>query len=243
MAITKQQRTQIEHLVYEVMEELDKSKTNLEYYKTLFSKMSDKEFEVFLNRPLCFRFHHKPFVVEPTYSDIKRAADVMGVPLCETVYNPDVYVKDGFPLETRECPVVYFHIKRMKQILSKKNSNATNITKRDMKTGRLTHEDKGSLTSDNEMNALIVMGLDKTATEFVKPKADAMDAKSQMYNSIKLTGQTKLSDMELDEQDSIAKNTINSYMIASHLYCNMINTDYMLPYTLKDSKRKEIKTM
>lgn len=243
MAITKEQRTKIEKLVYEVMGKLDKTNTNLEYYKKLFAKMSDHEFEKFLQRPLCIRFHQKPFVVEPTYSDIKKALDVMGVPLCETIYNPSVASKDGFPLETRPAPVVYFHLKRMKQILSKKNSNPTNIDKRDGKTGRLTHEDKGSLTSDNELNALVVMGLEKTATEFYKPKADAMVAKGQMYNDIRTTGMVKLEDLDIDEADSIAKNTVNSYMIASHLYCNMINTDYMLPFNLKDSKVKQVKTM
>ena len=119
MAISKEVRNKIERLVYDVMSKLDRSNTNLEYYKKLFSKMSDKEFEIFINRPLCFRFHHKPFVVEPTYGDIKNALDVMGVPICETIYNPSVYTKDGYPLETRPAPVVYFHLKRMKQILSK----------------------------------------------------------------------------------------------------------------------------
>lgn len=241
--ISKEQRNKIEQLVYKVMAKLDKSNTNLEYYKNLFAKMSDKEFEAFLQRPLCFRFHHKPFVSEPKYSNIKAAAEVMGVPMCETVYNPSVYVKDGMALETRECPVVYFHLKRMKQILSKKNNNPTDITKRDMKNGRLTHEDKGSLTSDNELNALIVMGMDNTAIEFSKPKADAMNAKAQMYNNIKLTGMVRLSDLDIEEDDSISKNTINAYLISSHLYTNIINEDYMLPFTLNDRKKREIKTM
>lgn len=243
MAIPKQDRAKIEKLVYDVMSKIDKSKTNLEYYKKLFSKMNDKQFEEFIQRPLCFRFHQKPFVVEPTYSNIVDALGVMGVPMCETIYNRSVYEKDGYPLETRPAPVVYFHLKRMKQILSKKNSNPTNIDKRDGKTGRLTHEDKGSLTSDNELNALITMGLENTALEFYKPKADAMTAKSQMYNDIRTTGMIKLSDLDIDESDSVSKNTVNSYMIASHLYCNLINEDYMLPFTMKDSKVKQVKTM
>ena len=132
---------------------------------------------------------------------------------------------------------------RMKQILSKKNSVPTNIEKRDMKTGRLTHDDKGGLTSDNETNALIVMGLENTALEFIKPKADAMEAKSQMYNNIKLTGMVRLDDLDIKEEDSIAKNTVNSYLVASHIYTNLINDEYMLPFTMQDKKKKQIKTM
>ena len=87
------------------------------------------------------------------------------------------------------------------------------------------------------------MGLDKVATEFYKPKADAMVAKGQMYNDIRTTGMVRLEDLDIDEEDSIAKNTVNAYMIASHLYSNLINEDYMLPFTMKNSKVKQIKTM
>ena len=75
MAITKEQRTKVEHLVYKVMEKMDTSKTNVEYYKKLFAKMSDKELEAMFKRQLCLRFHDKPFVTQPKYADIKRAAD------------------------------------------------------------------------------------------------------------------------------------------------------------------------
>ena len=42
--ITKQQRTQVEELVYKIFDTIDKTKTNSDYYRDLFSKMNDDDF-------------------------------------------------------------------------------------------------------------------------------------------------------------------------------------------------------
>ena len=130
-------RQQAEELIYKVMDTLDKEGYNSSYYKSLFAKMSDMEF-------FNFRFHTKPFVIEPKMYDIEDALKVLGVPLLEKVALPYLYVdKEGNPVWSKECMVIYIHVKKMKQFITKKNSTPTGIDNRDMKSGLLVSFDKG----------------------------------------------------------------------------------------------------
>lgn len=233
------QRKKAEELVYQVMDKLDKEGYNSDYYKTLFSKMSDAQFIKFCKRNLPFRFHTKPFVVEPKMYDIEEALKVLNVPLLEKVALPYLYIdKDGNPVWSKEAMVIYIHIKKMKQFITKKNSVPSSIDNRDMKSGLLVSHDKGGKTSDREMEALAVMGLDKTMKELSTWRADYMDAKSSAYQTISTLGKISDKDIPIDEVDSISKNTLNAYLVSSLLNTNILNKDLMLPKTLADRKAK-----
>lgn len=236
------QREKAEALIYQVMDKLDKAEYNSAYYKTLFAKMSDTEFYKFCQRNLPFRFHTKPFVVEPKMYDIEEALHVLGVPLLEKVALPYLYVdKNGNPVWSKEAMVIYIHIKKMKQFITKKNSTPTGIDNRDMKSGLLVSFDKGGKTSDREMEALAVMGLDETMDEMSTWRADYMDAKSIAYQTISTLGKITKDDIPIDDIDSISKNTLNAYMVSSLINTNILNQDYLLPKTIADKKPKVVR--
>lgn len=236
------QRKKAEELIYAVMDKLDKDEYNSSYYKTLFAKMSDEQFMRFCKRDLPFRFHTKPFVVEPKMYEIEEALKVLKVPLLEKVALPYLYKdKDGKPVWSKEAMVIYIHIKKMKQFITKKNSTPSGIDHRDMKSGLLVSFDKGGKTSDREMEALAVMGLDKTMEELSTWRADYMNAKSIAYQTISTMGKVSKEDIPVDEVDSIAKNTLNTYMVASLLNTNILNHDYMLPKTIADKQAKVVR--
>lgn len=233
------QRKKAEELVYKVMDTLDKDGYNSSYYRELFSKMSDTEFIKFCKRNLPFRFHTKPFVVEPKMYDIEDALKILRVPLLEKVALPYLYTdKDNNPVWSKEAMVIYIHLKKMKQFITKKNSTPTGIDTRDMKSGLLVSFDKGGKTSDREMESLAVMGLDKTMDEMATWRADYMDAKSVAYQTISTLGKISAEDTPIDETDSISKNTLNAYMISSFLNTNILNSDYLLPKTIADRSPK-----
>lgn len=238
------QREKAEALIYQVMDKLDKKEYNSAYYKELFSKMSDAEFMKFCKRNLPFRFHTKPFVVEPKMYDIEEALKVLNVPLLEKVALPYLYIdKNGNPVWSKEAMVIYIHIKKMKQFITKKNSTPSDIDNRDMKSGLLISADKGGQTSDREMEALTVMGLDKTMDEMSTWRADYMNAKSTAYQTISTIGSISNKDIPIRNEDSIAKNTLNAYMVSSLLNSNILNSDYMLPKTIADRKPKVVRKM
>ena len=235
-------RQKAEELIYKVMDTLDKEGYNSSYYKSLFAKMSDTEFHKFCERNLPFRFHTKPFVIEPKMYDIEDALKILGVPLLEKVALPYLYIdKNGNPVWSKECMVIYIHVKKMKQFITKKNSTPTGIDNRDMKSGLLVSFDKGGKTSDREMEALAVMGLDATMEEMSTYRADYMDAKSMAYQTISTLGTLSRDDIDIAETDSISKNTLNAYMVSSLLGTNILNQDYLLPKTIADRKQKVVR--
>lgn len=224
-------RKQAEELIYKVLDTADKTHTNSDYYRKIFGVMSDKDFMEFCKRRLPFRFHIRSFEVEPKMYEVIDAFKVLDKPLLEKVKLPYVYEKDGVPIETSECLVVYIHLKRMKQMLTKKNHISINTDKRDMKTGLLVSDDKGGKETDREFESLATMGLDYTMDEFARPKGDAMDAMAQMSNAILTKGYVDDEDITVAGDDSLGKKLMNAYLMGAHIHSNLIDIDYMTPAT------------
>ena len=232
-------RKKAEELIYKYYDAVDTTGTNTAYYKEMFDKMSDAQFKKFCERPLPFRFHTRPWEVDPKMEDIKRGLDVLGVPLTEKVYLPYFYKNSkGEPVTSQPAVVVPIHIKKMKQFAVKKNNTVGGIDERDYKTGLLVYHDKGGKTSDRELEGLIVMGMDNTMKELTTFRADAMNAKSIAYSTIATTGTLKMSEVPVDQADFTSKNTLNYYLLGSCMYTNIVNQDYMLPITVKNRQRR-----
>lgn len=238
---TPKQRKEAENLIYESMDIIDKSKTNSDYYRQIFSTMSDAQFWKFFHKDFPLRFHYKPSVVEPTMDDIKKGLDFINVPLTEKISLPYLYKnKNGVPVSTKECTVVYVPLKKVQQIITKKNKWAVEIANRNMKTGRLIGSDKGSATSDREFESLSAFGLPETMKEFSGAKADSMTAKNVMYNTIGTTGIVRLSDIPDSIDDSLSRNMMNVFLLGAHLNSNLINKENYTMYTLKERKMKGV---
>ena len=232
------QRLKAERLIYEVMDILDKSGRNTDFWKEEFSKMSDAQFKSYISNDFPFYFQTGAFK-EPSMKQIVQALDKINVPLLERLYMPYKYKdKNGRPMKTKECLVVYLPIKRMKQLLTKKNGMSISTKTRDMKTGLLTGIDKNGKESDREFESLAICGLDNSIKEFSRSRADSMEDKSVMNNTINNLGQVYLKDLPDDPTDSLSKNLLSTYFIGAQLYTNLVNEDYMTPYTMSLKQKK-----
>lgn len=232
------QRLKAERLIYEVMDILDKSGSNTDFWKEEFSKMSDAQFKSYISNDFPFYFQTGAFK-EPSMKQIVQALDKINVPLLERLYMPYKYKdKNGRPMKTKECLVVYLPIKRMKQLLTKKNGMSISTKTRDMKTGLLTGIDKNGKESDREFESLAICGLDNSIKEFSRSRADSMNDKSVMNNTINNLGQVYLKDLPDDPTDSLSKNLLSTYFIGAQLYTNLVNEDYMTPYTMSLKQKK-----
>lgn len=235
--LTDAKRDEIEKLIYKTFDAADPTKANTEYYMNLFSGMSNSQFYKFLSKKLPFRFHSSVFKNEPTMSDIFAGFKVLNKPLMEKVKLPYLYKdSNGKPIESKECLVIYINIKRMKQFQIKKTNTAIDINKRDI-TGRLVDEDKGGLESDKEFEGGAALGLENTIIENARVRADAMNAKSEAYNHINITGEVSLNDINADKTDSLAKNIFNVYLIGANMHSNLVDSGYMTPYTMENRKK------
>lgn len=237
--ISPEKRKQCEELIYKTFSAIDPTGANTEYYKKLFSNMSDAQFTKLISGRLPFRYHVSPFNNEPKMPDIINAFKVLDKPLLEKVALPYL-AKDnnGKAVQSKECLVGYMNIKRLKQMLTKKNNTALEIANRDMKSGRLLGHDKGGLESNKEFEGALALGLENTTAEYARIKAAAMKAKAETYNTINTKGEVSFKDIDTDKTDSIAKNTMNVYLIGANLHSNLIDEDYYTPLSLEKKKKR-----
>ena len=241
--VSPKDRQEIEELIYKVYDTIDKTHTNSEYYKNIFSKMSDEEFYKFFERRLPLRFHEDAFKIQPKMYEIVDAFKIIDKPLLERVNFPHIYVNsNGKPVQSKECMVIYIHIKRMKQMLSKKNNASMRVGKRDMRTGLLMQEDKAAKETDREFESLASYGLDYTMDEFRTVKADAMQASAEMIATIVDKGSVSQNDYAVTKVDGLARNMLNVYLLGAGVYSNLIDREYMTPLTAKN-KQKRIERM
>ena len=142
---------------------------------------------------------------------------------------------------SEDAVVVYSPVKKMKQFISKKNSMSTNINNRNMRDGLLLAVDKNGNTTDREMEALAVMGLDNTMKELSTYRADSMDAKNKFYSVINNKGMVMQNEVDVETADSLARNALNVYFLGAGLNSNLINEGHMLYHTSKNKQRKTIR--
>ena len=232
------QRLEAERLVYKIMDILDTDGANTDFWKNEFSKMSDEQFKKYISGNFPFYFQTGAFK-EPSMDQIAKALDELKVPLLESIYLPYKYKdKDGNPMRTKPCMVLYIHMKRMKQLLTKKNGMSISVDSRDMRTGLLTGIDKNGKESDREFESLAISGLYNTIKEFSRSRADSMEDKNIMNNDIKITGMCRLNDLPEALDDSMSKNLLSTYFLGAQLYSTLVNEDYMLPYVYRERKKR-----
>ena len=232
-------RKEVEEQVYKVMDILDPTKQNSQFYKAKFAKMNDKQFIKFFSQDFPLKFQIRLFEIEPTMKQISDALDYIHIPMIEQMNLPFEYRdKNGTPVKSDDALILYVPIRKVKQFLSKKNSMSTNISNRDMKSGLLQTVDKNGNTSDREMESLAVMGLDASMKELATYRADSMNAKDEFYSMINTTGMVRQSDVDVETSDSLARNELNVYLLGAGLNSNLINEGNYLRHTLTSRGRK-----
>lgn len=241
--IDNKKREEIELLLYKILDTVDPSHTNSDYYRELFSSMNNNEFYHFWERRLPIRLHYEIFKIEPGMDEIFKAFKILNKPLMERVNMPYVYRDStGKPVQSQPCLVIYIHIKRMKQMVKNKSHIAMNTEIRDMRTGLLTSHDKGGKETDREFESLAAYGLEYTMDEFARFRADALQAGAEANNIILAKGSISDKDFTVANDDDLAKNMLNVYLLAANIHSNLVDNEYMTPLTAKN-KHKQIERM
>jgi len=239
MAMTPAKRKKMEDLIYGTFNILDKTGKNTQKYKERYSKMSneqfDKEMKKFLNNPdAYFYLEIEPYAVEVSMKEAQKAADFLKVPLFEHVIMPFAN-PEGDPVVTQQ-PVLtgYIHIKRVQQMVSKKNSMSIHIGQRNPKTGMVSGDDKNARASDVENIALIAVGAKDSMKELIGARSDDLRAKTEMLKRIKDDGYVSLEDIPSNKTDKVALNTLDVFFTCAGLKTNLVTDGLALPRTLNN---------
>ena len=240
MALTKQKRKDMETLVYNTFSALDPSGTNTNKYKALFSKMSDARFDkyfktIFDNDDIYLVLDVVDFEHALTIDNINKAAKVLNIPLTEKVAMPFVNHDTKNPVVTKsEVIVGYLHLKRMQQMLSKKNTTSTEIGIRSALTGQVSGHDKNGRISDSETACLSTIGADYALREFMGPRSDDKVMKAQMYTDIATKGYCSIDDLSNNPTNKTSLKTTDTYLIGMGIKSDLITKGLALSKTLDD---------
>ena len=236
-----QRRAKAEQLIYDTLDAADPSHTNSDYYREKFAGMNDAQFYKFFEGRIPMRFHTSAFQVEPKMYEIDKAFKVLNVPLYEELNLPYLY-RDakGKPIRSKSAMVIYLHIKRLKQMVTKKTSISLSIAERDMHTGLLTGHSKTAKMSDREQETLAIPALYNTMDEFSRVRADAMRSKEELYNIIATKGEVTEGEVQPEKDESLAAKMLYTYMLGSNIISNVGGAEdngYLTPYTIQKKNR------
>jgi len=241
--ISTDKRKEITTMILKTLGYLDKGNKNVDKYeKFLNAFKTNKEFynwlTEFLDSDENFYIEILPYDNEPELSEIKKAADYLNIPLEEYV----VYNDESKPY-TSKTPVSvgYLHLKRVQQILFKKNSYALDTSQRNLKTNQVTRDSKTARITDSENYALTTYGNDEALKEFFGPRADDQAKKMQMFKDIATQGYVNLKDLQSDLEDKQTLNTTDVYFLGLGINTDLVTPGLALKRTLKETKNRNAK--
>lgn len=238
MIITKDKRKQMETLIYSTFDALDDTKTNGDKYRAMFSKMTDAQFSSFFAD--FFKDSDQYLILDVvdyerdlTMEAIEKAAKIVGVPLFERVMMPHVNMNTGMPVITKFLvPVGYVPVKRVQQLLTKKNTTSTEASSRSALTMQVVGKDKNARDSDTENFSLVTINAINTLREFMGPRADDMVMKNAMYSSIAQKGFVSLDTLPNKIENKTTLNAVDVQLIAMGLKSNLVTDGLVLRKTL-----------
>lgn len=241
--LKKATRKKMEDIVYRVYAKFDPSGANVKKFKDLFGKMSDKEFEAYaVNMFNDHRLFHtcdiQTYKHTPTMETVDAAAKELGISFYEYVAFPHMSADPKKPFVTvRPVPVGFAHVKRLQQMKRKKNSSATRIDQRDMKTDQVIGHDKAGRNSDMENYAMATYGANEAMKEFMSFRADDMVMKTEAYAAIYRDGYVDMDTLTNDVSNKKTLNTLNIYLLSMGLMSDLINPGYVLKDVLDEKDR------
>lgn len=230
-------RAYIEKLIYDTFDALDPSGVNTDKYKALFTPMNDTEFEKYMKNFLKddnenFTLDIVEFEHDLNLEYCKKAAKVLDIPLMEYVYMPHLTMDKKRVIVSKEkCLVGYINVKRVQQLVHKKNGLSVSDEKISAVTGQVTQKDKNAQDSDIEASLLVSLGADKILQELHGPRADDPVMKRQMNQSIATKGYVMLDELENLPTNKVTLNTINTYLLSMGLKSDLVTDTYILPKT------------
>jgi len=230
-------------MVLGTMSKIDKTRLNTDHWSKFFNSMNDKQFETWIKKFLKddeenFYMELLPYKNEPLLTDLVDAGKFLGVELDEYVYLPFDGNNDD-PIRTpTKCPVGYLNLRRLQQMLSKKNSYGLDIDIRNQKTGQLTGDDKIARLTEAETYELTTFEANDSMRELIGCRADDSVARTQLYQQISQYGYCQLENVETELKNKTTLNTIDVFLIGAGIKSDLITEGLEFNKTLEGRKTR-----
>jgi len=130
-------------------------------------------------------------------------------------------------------------IRKLQQMLMKKNSYSLTIDSRNLRTNQLTGDDKVARLTEAENFAASIWGVKDGLKEMMGPRADDSVSKTQLYKQIAQQGYCKLEDIEDDLANKYTLNTVDVFMMGAGLMSDLVTEGLELRRTEDDRRRRK----
>lgn len=195
-------------------------KTNYELYSGIFSKWSNKEFDLYMRR--CKSGYITPYFLSndgEVTTDVEKMfkiAESMGFNFFQhfSVKNHPIYPDYVMPIKNL---AVYLNFRRTSQLLSKKISISDNTSVRDLLTGQVTGDSKSSKISLPETRILTGIGLEKTLEELLTYRGGDLGGERAMFQYAMKYGSVRLEDLVEYATGVESTKTLNAFLKSAHL--------------------------
>ena len=216
----------------------EKGRNYLKWEKQL-KAWSDKQFEAFLKDMVKndknFYFDMEPYKDEPLLDTLKEALEFNGATTEEWVYFRDGKLNDAEPdyRSIVPLPVLPLHIRRLQQIVTKKNAYTYSSGKRNAITNQASGDDEIARNSDIESYSLMIQGCEKTLEELMAPRADSGQAKTSMYRLINEQGYVRLDQLDQDVSQKAVLRMMDVYLLGAGIKSDLMSPGLVLNQSLK----------
>lgn len=177
--------------ILSIVNAMDPSGTNKEYYTKLFDSLSDKDFDAYMRRIRdkkdILPFYAANMVNHIKVSDLVKVAKSINLKLFERLrlYDP---VTDSFYYTPREQLVLQLPVRKMSQFVDHKLSVAEGTSKIDTLSGQVCKPDQAGSISQIEIQTLYARGLNKTISELAKYRGGDVVAFADFKRSLEEQG-------------------------------------------------------
>lgn len=215
------QRGEVEAKIIEFMNNLDPSGYNGNMYREMFKQMNKNQFDQYMSdlkdKPDVNLYAELPEKIAPDMNKIEKIAKKYDIKLEEYVMfphkNPDNLDK---PFVTKlPVPIFVVPIRRLEQMLSKKNSASADTSTVNPLTGQVVGDSKSASFTDTQTVSLVTSNQTNTISELLGPRGDDIASKSKMLRAIERNGSVKLEELDMKSDDKQSIKTVKVFLRAA----------------------------
>jgi hypothetical protein len=235
-------RSEMISLVKSLWDTLDPTGRNSKKFIDSTSSMSDVQFFNMienLGEKNHLYFEIEAFENEPYWELIEAADKIVDAKIYDYIAIPHISGDSEEPCYTvNKVLNGYINMRRVQQMVNKKNNIPTDVDKINPKTGQVTGDSKAARVSDMEQFALICHGTENVLKEFFGPRAGDPVMKDEMLHDIATTGSASLEKLPNSRLNKVALNTANVALLGAALESNLVTEDGILPRTVRNSYKE-----
>lgn len=188
-------RKSVEDYIFKYLDKLDKSGMNRKRYTSMFSKMSDADFDTWMKNIRdgkdCLVYWTPAMKVKPTIKDLVVVARELNIKLFHRLKLWDAPTQSYY-LTPKEYIVLELPCRRMSQYVDHKLSVPEGDSKIDLLSGQPMKPDQAGSISQTEVQALYARGLTSTIKELLKYRGGDVNAYAEYKRELEEQGSTTI---------------------------------------------------